>query len=173
MKYPNFILVFILSVLTSCIKDSASDSGEDKVKTGDVLPEFAVEMNDGNIISTEDVKGKVSVITFFHTQCPDCQTELPVLQKVYEEYSGDDGVVIFAVSREESDDDVSEYWGENGFTIPYSAQEDRAVYEMFSTLGIPKIYISDREMVVRYIHSDVDMPTSDVLKYEINSLINE
>lgn len=173
MKYPNFILVFILSVLTSCIKDSASDSGEDKVKTGDVLPEFAVEMNDGNIISTEDVKGKVSVITFFHTLCPDCQTELPVLQKVYEEYSWDDRVVIFAVSREESDDDVSEYWYENGFTIPYSAQDDRAVYEMFSTLGIPKIYISDREMVVRYIHSDVDMPTSDVLKYEINSLINE
>lgn len=173
MKYPNFILVFVLSVLTSCIKDSTSDSGEDKVKTGDVLPEFVVEMNDGNIISTEDVKGKVSVITFFHTLCPDCQAELPVLQKVYEEYLGDDRVVIFAVSREESDDDVSEYWGENGFTIPYSAQEDRAVYEMFSTLGIPKIYISDREMVVRYIHSDVDMPTSDVLKYEINSLINE
>ena len=44
---------------------------------------------------------------------------------------------------------------------------------MFSTLGIPKIYISDREMEVRYIHSDMDMPTSDVLKYEINSLINE
>lgn len=173
MKYPNFILVFILSVLTSCIKDSTSDSREDKVKTGDVLPEFAVDMNDGNIISTEDVKGKVSVITFFHTLCPDCQTELPVLQKVYEEYSGDDRVVIFAVSRDESDDDVSEYWYENGFTIPYSAQDDRAVYEMFSTLGIPKIYISDREMVVRYIHSDVDMPTSDVLKYEINSLINE
>lgn len=173
MKYPNFILVLVLSFLASCIKDSTSDSGEDKVKAGDVLPDFAVEMNDGNVISTEDVKGKVSVITFFHTLCPDCQTELPVLQKVYEEYSGDDGVVIFAVSREESDDDVSEYWGENGFTIPYSAQEDRAVYEMFSTLGIPKIYISDREMVVRYIHSDVDMPTSDVLKYEINSLINE
>lgn len=173
MKYPNFILVFILSVLTSCIKDSTSDSGEDKVKTGDVLPEFAVEMNDCNIIFTEDVKGKVSVITFFHTLCPDCQTELPVLQKVYEEYSGDDRVVIFAVSREESDDDVSEYWYENGFTIPYSAQDDRAVYEMFSTLGIPKIYISDMEMVVRYIHSDVDMPASDVLKYEINSLINE
>jgi peroxiredoxin len=92
---------------------------------------------------------------------------------VYEEYSGDDRVVIFAVSREESDDDVSEYWDENGFTIPYSAQDDRAVYEMFSTLGVPKIYISDMKMVVRYIHSDVDMPTSDVLKYEINSLINE
>ena len=87
------------------------------MKTGDVLPEFAVEMNDGNIISTEDVKGKVSVITFFHTLCPDCQTELPVLQKVYEEYSGDDRVMIFAVSREESYDDVSEYWDENGFKI--------------------------------------------------------
>ncbi|WP_299230552.1 TlpA disulfide reductase family protein [uncultured Bacteroides sp.] len=173
MKYPNFILVLVLSFLASCIKDNVPDSGEDKVKTGDVLPDFAVEMNDGNVISTEDVKGKVSVITFFHTLCPDCQAELPVLQNVYEEYSDDDRVMIFAISREENDVDVSEYWEENDITIPYSAQEDRTVYEMFSTFGIPKIYISDREMVVRYIHSDVDMPTADVLKYEINSLINE
>lgn len=173
MKYPNFILVFILSVLASCIKDNVPDSGEDKVKTGDLLPDFAVEMNDGNVISTEDVKGKVSVITFFHTLCPDCQAELPVLQNVYEEYSDDDRVMIFAISREENDVDVSEYWDENDITIPYSAQEDRTVYEMFSTFGIPKIYISDRKMVVRYIHSDEDMPTADVLKYEINSLINE
>ena len=173
MKYPNFILVLVLSFLASCIKDNVPDSGEDKVKTGDVLPDFAVEMNDGNVISTEDVKGKVSVITFFHTQCPDCQAELPVLQNVYEEYSDDDRVMIFAISREENDVDVSEYWNENDITIPYSAQEDRTVYEMFSTFGIPKIYISDRKMVVRYIHSDVDMPTADVLKYEINSLINE
>lgn len=173
MKYPNFILVLVLSFLASCIKDNVPDSGEDKVKTGDVLPDFAVEMNDGNVISTEDVKGKVSVITFFHTLCPDCQAELPVLQNVYEEYSDDDRVMIFAISREENDVDVSEYWDENDITIPYSAQEDRTVYEMFSTFGIPKIYISDREMVVRYIHSDEDMPTADVLKYEINSLINE
>lgn len=173
MKYLNFILVLVLSFLASCIKDNVPDSGEDKVKTGDLLPDFAVEMNDGNVISTEDIKGKVSVITFFHTLCPDCQAELPVLQNVYEEYSDDDRVMIFAISREENDDDVSEYWDENDITIPYSAQEDRTVYEMFSTFGIPKIYISDREMVVRYIHSDVDMPTADVLKYEINSLINE
>ncbi len=173
MKYPNFILVLVLSFLASCIKDNVPDSGEDKVKAGDVLPDFAVEMNDGNVISTEDVKGKVSVITFFHTLCPDCQAELPVLQNVYEEYSDDDRVMIFAISREENDVDVSEYWDENDITIPYSAQEDRTVYEMFSTFGIPKIYISDRKMVVRYIHSDEDMPTADVLNYEINSLINE
>lgn len=171
--YRLMILLLISFFVGACIKDGVDEAGVDKVKIGDSLPEFTVRMNDGTTVSNNDMKGKVSVITFFHTLCPDCQTELPVLQKVYEAFSGDDRVVVFAISREESAADVERYWNGNGITIPYSAQEDRTVYEMFSTLGIPKIYISDTETVVRYIHSDIDMPTSDEMKYEINTLINE
>ena len=159
----------LLSILPSCVKDNSSEPGVEKVRPGDMLPEFSVVMNDGSKVSDKDLKGYVSVIVFFHTLCPDCRQELPVVQKVYERYAADD-VKFIAISREEGTESVSEYWSENGIALPFSAQKDRRVYELFSTRGVPRIYIADREGTVRYVHSDVDMPSYEVLQDEIEDV---
>lgn len=157
----------------SCISESMDEPGIDKIVAGDRLPDFEVKMNNGLAVCTDDLSGKVSVITFFNTLCPDCRKELPVLQKVYERYAGNDSVAVVAISREEGADDVARYWSQYGLTIPYSAQEGREVYELFCTSGIPRVYISDRETVVRYVHNDVDMPSYDELTDEIDVLLHQ
>ena len=80
------LLCIVLAVFSSCITDDDDDRGDFALVAGDALPQFSVEMSDGGMLNTQSFSGKVGVIVFFHTDCPDCQKELPVIQKVYDTY---------------------------------------------------------------------------------------
>ena len=80
------LLCIVLAVFSSCITDDDDDRGDFALVAGDALPQFSVEMSDGGVLNTQSFSGKVGVIVFFHTDCPDCQKELPVIQKVYDTY---------------------------------------------------------------------------------------
>lgn len=143
----------MMAIMASCsmIKDEVPDPiGEEKVRVGDRLPEFSVTMNDGRVVRSSDLKGKPSVIVFFATTCKDCQRELPLINERYRQYGKD--TIFVAISREQTADEVLSYWTRNALTIPFSAQSDRSVYSLFATSGIPRIYTSDADGIVRNIH---------------------
>ena len=140
------------------------------LKPGDALPDFEVVMNDGTAVSDDDLKGSVSVVMFFHTTCPDCQQTLPRMSRIYDEYLGK-GVVFAFISREQAEEDIRPYWKANGFEMPYSAQNDRYVYEKFAKTRIPRIYVNDRNGIIRHIFTDDPVPSYDDIKSSIDVLI--
>ena len=115
-------------------------------------------MNDGSTISGASLRNGVSCIIFFYTGCPDCQKTLPAVQRIYDEYSGQ-GVSFALISREESDDTISPYWQSNGYTMPYSAQSDRKVYELFAMTRVPRVYVC-KAGIIKCIFTDTPAPPS-------------
>ena len=158
-RYLRFtaFLFLILSLASSCIREKLV-LGEDRISVDDYLPEFEVSVNDGWQISTSDLSGKISVIVFFNTDCPDCRQLMPEIQKLYEMYSDAGDIVILAVSREQDYESVSGYWEKNNYSIPFSAQDGRQVYELFAMSGIPRVYIADSGLVVRSVFTDNNLP---------------
>ncbi len=152
-------------MMAGCINEDMK--GAD-LKVGDEVPGFEVRMSDGSVVSDVSLKGSVSVIMFFHTACPDCRNTLPVVQRIYDEYS-QKGVRFAVISREEGDDVLGGYWSENGLEMPYSAQKDRSVYELFARVRIPRIYINDRNGIIRHIFTDNPVPSYDDLKSALDS----
>ena len=100
---------------------------------------------------------------FFHTACPDCQQTLPRVQRLYNGYASQ-GVQFALISREEGEATVAAYWEANGFTMPYSAQEDRKVYEKFAYSRVPRIYISNASGRVTHSFTDSPIPTDEMLE---------
>ena len=96
------LLCIVLAVFSSCITDDDDDRGDFALVAGDALPQFSVEMSDGGVLNTQSFSGKVGVIVFFHTDCPDCQKELPVIQKVYDTYKENPDVLLSCISRSET-----------------------------------------------------------------------
>lgn len=169
MKWNLIFLGILLGCLCfSCIRDEVP-AGEDIVKQGDRLPDFSVVLNDGSVVSRELLEGKVAVLVFFHTDCPDCQKELPVIQQLYEEYASLPEVCICAISREEGEVEVASYWQTHALTIPYSAQEDRKVYALFSTSGVPKVYVCGPDGRVVSVYSDNPIATYSELKEDVEN----
>jgi hypothetical protein len=44
------------------------------------------------------------------------------------------------------------------------------VYSLFAPRIIPRIYISDAQGIIRYMHVDIGMPTAETIVNEINEL---
>ena len=160
-------IIAALAVLTGCIKER--QTGAD-LKVGDVLPDFEVVMNDGTTVTDETLKESVSIVMFFHTSCPDCQQVLPEMQRIYDEYTPK-GVQIALVSREDSKQSVGTFWKEKGLKMPYSAQNDRKVYEKFAYERIPRVYICGKGGIIRYIFTDDPNPSYEDIKVSLESVI--
>lgn len=161
------ISLYMLSILTACIKEK--QTGAD-LKIGDILPDFEVVMNDGSVITDELLKENTSVVMFFHTTCPDCQQALPRMQHIYNEYAAK-GVLFALISREQGNNEIESYFKENGLNMPFSAQNDRKVYEKFAKTRIPRIYINAKGGTIRYIFTDDPVPSYDELKSSLESVI--
>jgi len=154
-------------MMAGCIKEE--QKGAD-LKVGDTLPDFEVVMNDGSTVTDDLLKENVSVIMFFHTSCPDCQYVLPQMQKIYDEYSLK-GVSFALISREEGRTEVNDYFEKEGLEMPFSAQNDRTVYEKFAQSRIPRVYINEKGGIIRYIFTDDPNPSYDDLKNSLESVI--
>lgn len=155
-------------MLYACIDDDIPTIKEEVV-IGDRLPEFTVQMSDGSSITSSSLQIGVSLVSFFHTSCPDCRQALPILQQIYDEYIVS-GVRFAIISREEQAPSITAYWESNGLTMPFSAQSNRTIYELFAKSRIPRVYIN-KDGVIHYIFTDNPVPTYEELKSALDGLL--
>jgi peroxiredoxin len=139
-----FVFVVSLLVLGSLARVNAQEK-ETLVKVGDDVPEFVVEMFDGQKINIKDLKGKIVLINFWATWCPPCQEELKRVQKdIIDRFKGKD-FVFLAISREESKEQVKKFRERNGYTFPMGLDPERKIYSKFATATIPRNFIIDKK----------------------------
>lgn len=140
----------------SSVVDNDDDVVE-RVKTGDHVPLFSVTVVDGDeeySFSTSQLTGE-TVIVFFNTWCSDCQRELPKLNQYYLQHKNDKGFQMVAISRGEGKELVADFWQANNLQIPYSAQEDRRIYDLFASSVIPRVYFCSKEGIVTRVFIEV------------------
>lgn len=165
LKY-SALLIATIFLSASCIKEK--QTGADLV-IGDRIPDFTVTMNDGSTVSGAQLSEGVSCIVFFTTLCPDCRQTLPHVQRIYDEYLPQ-GVKFALISREESRESIERYWAENSYTMPYSAQSDRRIYELFAKTRVPRVYIC-RGGIIRTIFTDSPNPSYTDLNSNIQGAL--
>lgn len=152
------LLVIFLTTLLCFIPIGSCDTPEGpdyySLVPGDKLPEFSVVCNDGSTLTTEMLRGKKSVIVFFSTKCGDCHKALPEIQQAYDKAMQEDpnNTIYICISRAEGEEEVSTYWKENNLTLPYSAQTTREVYELFTNYIVPKIFVSDSDLIIQKVY---------------------
>ena len=174
MSIRKWLLFCLLLTLFGSCSDSehVRSAGENSlIQVGDTLPAFSVTASDGSQYSNLSLKGSASVIVFFNTDCSDCRQELPQIEKAYKSFQDNPDVKWLAISREESSEAVSSYWATAGLDLPYSAQQDRKVYNLFASQDIPRIYIADRQGRVHFIYSDVEMPDENTFSEAVRACL--
>lgn len=81
-------------------------------------PYFILPTHDGNTLRSTSLKGKVVVLDFFQTWCPDCQKSSAELEKLYKKYR-DQGLIVVAISHDKEKSLVVEpYVKKYGLTHP-------------------------------------------------------
>lgn len=156
----NILASFVILLgAVSCIKDDEPAQGD--LQVGDTIPNFTVQMNDGTTVTGAQLRSGTALIMFFNTGCPDCQKTLPSVQKIYDEYNGE--IQFALISREQGDNEIKPYWEAQGYTLPYSAQTDRNIYNLFASSRVPRVYIC-KDGIIKYLYDDDPIPAySDLI----------
>lgn len=165
--------LFLVTLLTACINDSEEEAIM-KVKVGDRIPNFVLEDSTGKALASASLDGRVFILNFIDTTCPDCQRELQVLQRIYDKYY--DRVPILNVPRSQKKEELQAYWEEAELTLPYYIPYDPNLYYQFATKTIPRTYVIDGKGIVLAAFSDspiADIDTLESYLFDANTQIQE
>ena len=92
-----------------------------------------------------------------------------MIQELYDKYAHE-GLAFALISREDGEAEISAYWAQRGFSMPYSAQEGREIYSLFARTGVPRIYICEKGGLIKAIYSDDPVPGFEELDSQVNSV---
>ena len=109
------------------------------VEKGAKIPNF--ELKDFNRVSTKSRKifnnGKPTLLVFAAEWCPHCRTELPEVQKFYEENKDNINVVVVFTRRKTNLSATKKYVEENKFTFPVYYDSTDSLMKAFKVKTVP------------------------------------
>ena len=126
------------------LKAAASDT---LTKVGDKSPVLSVHTIDGKKV---DFANRVVVLNFFATWCGPCMSEMPHVQKELWEPLKSKGLIVVALGREHSEQDVKAFQEKKGFTFLFAADPKREVFSKFATQGIPRCIVIGKDGLIKY-----------------------
>ena len=132
-------------------------------------PDFTVKrLSDGKEVKLSDFKGKVIELNFWATWCGPCRREIPVLNKMVDEFKGKE--VVFLAVSDENPDVIKKFLKEQEFKY---LQTTGNASQLYRVTGIPTHFVIDRNGMIQFKHVGYMPGLEDKIKEEINLLLNK
>lgn len=120
---------------------SSKEIGSDLIEKS--IPNFSLVDLNGNIISSENTKGKVVVLNFWFASCKPCIAEVPELNEVYESFK-EDSNVVFASITFENREQVNSFLKKHPLKYPV-VSDAKDICDLFNIIGYPTNIVIDKE----------------------------
>ena len=113
-------------------------------KTGEMAPEFSLDDIHGKPHSLSDYRGSIVILNFWATWCPECVTEMPSLNALYEKYRGM-GLVVLGIAADRKKDTVVDLLKKTPVSYPLLLDTKGGVFiRQYIVIGLPTTVIIDR-----------------------------
>ncbi len=128
------------------------------LEIGKVAPNFEAPTPNGNIVSLNELKGKVTIIDFWAAWCGPCRRENPNVVRIYEKYH-DQGLEIIGVSLdgERRQNDPKKAWLDaiEQDKLPWTQVSNLKYFndpvaQLYNISAIPATFILDKEGKIVY-----------------------
>ncbi len=125
-------------------------------REGFSAPGFSIELLDDaeveTFVSLADYRGQVVMINFWATWCTPCRTEMPAIEKVYQEYK-DQGFVVLGLNTtfQDSEGEVRAFVNELGLNFPIILDRSGEVSREYQLRGLPSTFFVDRKGVIQSV----------------------
>ncbi len=128
------------------------DSGVAAPLSGHSAPSFVLRTTSGEQVNLAALRGHVVVINFWFTNCPPCRTEMPTLQRMYDQMARR-GVTILGVDAVGEDSQtIRAFTDALGVTYPLLVDPTSKVTRLYNVGYTPTSFFVDRTGIIRTIH---------------------
>jgi cytochrome c biogenesis protein CcmG/thiol:disulfide interchange protein DsbE len=166
----SYKLTIIVSLAIFCLIFSRNASADATI--GQQSPSFVVVQKDGKKFDLSELKGKVVVVNFWTTWCPDCRYAMPALEAVWRQYHSQGlemvGVNVDGATTRKSAKEVMSY-----FSFPWAMHDGISKNELATFDSVPKTFVIGKDGKVAHVMTDAMGPLSDtVLGEQVKALLN-
>ena len=130
---------------------------------------FTLTDDKGNILTNDNLKGKVYILQGFAHGCSSCAREIATLSKVYDKYTGKDiEIISLDVLSEDINGAMDTKEQFNGGDWRWAVDLDNVAVK-FGMRTLESTYIVDRDGIIRYKDEIISDPNA--LAQEVEKLI--
>jgi peroxiredoxin len=119
--------------------------------TGSMAPNFTLKSSAGRNVKLSEHRGEVIMINFWATWCGPCRQEMPLLNRIHEQYRKA-GFTLLGVNIDDRPDAAQSMAKKLGVTFPVLFDTEKRVSRLYDVNAMPSTVLIDRDGKVRYIH---------------------
>ena len=144
MKKALLPIVLLLSLFTlGCSEGPKAPENEE------AAPSFTLDtLAGGKLRFPDDLQGKVVAIRFWADWCPFCESEMTLLEPVYQEYR-EKGLVILAINVRQDLKTVESFIGKLDISYDTLLDFEGDVARQYGVIGLPTTFFVDRKGVLK------------------------
>jgi len=138
-------------------------------QVGKLAPDFQFQNPDGQSTSLSDLRGKPVLINFWQVKCPPCRYEMPYIQEVFNEWSGN-GLVVLAINIGESPSQVGEFMQSYGLSLPVLLDTGGNIAAKYNIRPIPATFFIDKDGIIQDIRIGA-FPNKEAIEKRLSKII--
>ena len=132
-------------------------------------PDVSLLDASGNRIRLSSLRGSVVVLNFWYAACEPCRSEMPTLERTYEQ-NQKVGLVIVGVDVADDAQTMAAFARTLGVTYPVFRDDQGSAFSAFQLSATPSTFVIDRAGVIRY--KIVGPADGDTLRQETATLLS-
>ncbi|HEY61273.1 MAG TPA: TlpA family protein disulfide reductase [Anaerolineae bacterium] len=144
------LLVGLIWIWTSRV--DAQSITQDHIATpqiGFVAPDFSLKNQTDESVVLSEFMGNVILINLWASWCLPCRKEMPIMQRVYQDYK-DKGFIVFAVNVTNQDNrsDAIAFFEKNNLSFPLLFDDTGDVSNLYRLHSLPTTFFVGRDGII-------------------------
>jgi thiol-disulfide isomerase/thioredoxin len=176
-KY-SFAIIGVISAVLICspparMRLQQASTGFPAAQAGrDTAGYFKLQNVAGGFMTSEDLKGKVTVVDLWATWCGPCLEEIPTYNQLYDAFKGQD-VAIVGIAVDSPRRDIPSKVRQLGIKYPVLIGDDQALQAFGRVQAFPTVFVMSKEGKI-YKHYVGTVPKKrETIKQDIEHLLAE
>lgn len=155
MKKLLVIISMFMVFLVGYGKTKALDVN---MEAGAKIPNFELRDFNGKYTKSRKIlkNGKPTLLVFAAEWCPHCHTELPEVQKFYEENKDSVNVIVVFTSRKTNLTATKQFVAENKFTFPVYYDANQSLMNGFKIKSVPTNVMVQNSVIGNIVEGIMD-----------------
>jgi peroxiredoxin len=176
LRSLSLVLILLVNIVLTAEgqkDDFFSKMRINPIKGNRKAPDFSLKDLNGRKVEIRQYKGKIIFLNFWATWCGPCKEEMPSLEVLHRQFTGENFVLLTISVDYEGLKPVQGFVDKSHYTFPVLLDPNGETLDLFEVKGIPTTFIIDRNgMMIGRAIGPRDWKSPEVLSL-INLLVKK